>query len=31
VWDALALDLPHLIGELERAMAAWPPDPHSPG
>ena len=26
VWDALTVDVPPLIAELERALKAWPPD-----
>jgi uncharacterized protein with HEPN domain len=29
VWDALDIDVPPLIAELERALAAWPADPPS--
>lgn len=29
VWDALLIDVPPLIKELERALATWPTDPPS--
>jgi uncharacterized protein with HEPN domain len=27
VWDALSIDVPPLIAELERALASWPTNP----
>ncbi len=31
VWDALSIDVPPLIAEIERALASWPTDASTTG